>query len=265
MNQHLCEDVKNNLGFYLENSLSREEQQAITTHIETCDSCRLELEAYRRLAQGMEDLRKQTAQAEPPPRLWKEAKTAWDRHDTRNRRRVQIRFATAGVCLLLFLMGATWARLSQNPVFPTQEIVRDFDQSQKEATLEVATADADRASRWLRTEVHADIPPIPLTLSGATLKGTGFVAGSNKKIGKLLYETPNGKLILYIAPDKTQFANTNAVQWDGQTFFVSSPTPNTTFVAWKYQRIGLGMVANMSQEAASRYALDAHRLTTEGL
>jgi anti-sigma factor RsiW len=265
MNQHLCEDVKSSLSFYLENSLSREDKQAITAHLESCNSCRLELEAYQRLAQGMAEFRKQTAQAEPPERLWKEARAAWDCHDARSRRRVQIRFATVGACLLLLFVGATWARLYQNPTFPTLEILRDFEQTQAEAQPEFVTADADRASRWLNTEIHADIPPIPLTLSGATLKGTGFVAGSNKKIGKLLYDTPNGKLVLYVAPAKTQFAKTSPVEWDGNTFFISNPTPKTTFVAWKYQQTGLGIVANMRQEEASRYALDARRLTREGL
>ncbi len=259
----LCEEVQNRLSFYVENSLSAVEKTEIEAHLQGCSACQIEAEAYQRLKSGMQALKQNQSFIEPPERVWKQARMAWNEQDARQTRWNRGRVAVVA-CLLLCLVGISWARRYNAQPFPLQAVLQDYERvalAHGTPKPEMETSDADQASVWLKRQIGGDVPPIPLSLSGAKLIGAGSLSPEQPTIGRLFYQTPKGILILYVAPHRTTFNNTQTTKLDGRVFYVSHPKENMTLLAWEYNSVGLGMMAGMSQSDASPYALDARRLT----
>lgn len=264
MKTHLCDVVQDRLSFYVDNSLTEVERSEIEAHLNMCGDCRSDVEAYTRLRQGLATLRQQQQSLEPPQKIWRGAKAEWDAFDSRRLRSSRMRVALAGACLLLFAMGVSWARLFQANSFPVQVVLKDFEQFSADKPLptsQMETSDAGRASDWLKRQIGGDIPPVPLNLSGAKLVGAGVLSQENAPIGRLVYQTPKGVLVLYVAPHRTSFAGAKQTVIDGRNFYASQPTPNMTLLAWEYNAMGMGMMASMKLAEVSPYALDARRLT----
>lgn len=259
-----CEEVQNRLSFYVEDSLTAPEREEVAAHLEACHACRAEVEAYHNLRRGMQALKAQQRDIEPPAHLWKQARRGWDERDARQTHWNRARVAVVATLLLCF-MGISWARYLRRQPFPMQVIAQDYEQitqAGSETKLQLVTSDAGRASTWLQSQIGGSIPPVPLSVSGAKLLGAGVLSGEQSGIGRLVYETPKGVLVLYVAPRRVDFANAKPTEIDGRAFYLAQPNPQTTLLAWEYNTVGMGMLAHLTPKETSPYALDARRLTS---
>jgi anti-sigma factor RsiW len=242
---HQCEQcgaVRDNFAAYADGELNDEERAQVAACVEHCADCADAVNAQALVRQQLQTLKRRQALPAPPQRIWAGASDAWRDHDGRLRRRSQARFALVAACMLLLLFGTVWARLNIPHEFPVSAALRDFARVQTQSTKpECVTGDVDEAARWLRSKLHADLPPINLRLSRAVLVGADTVSGGATPIGRLLYRLPHGLVGVYLSPGGTQFGDL-AEKWvEGEPFHLATDGKRINFYGWSVGPVGYGI------------------------
>lgn len=259
-----CISIQDNLSAYQDGDVSPAERALMDAHLQTCQECRDAAQAQLIVPQQLRALRRVQAQAAPPPDLWSNAARRFKAHDTVNVRRTQLRFAMAGACALLVCFSWVWAGVATHHDFPTDAALNDFRQTRARHTKpEFATTDPDAAATWLRTHLHAEIPPLDLSLSHAHLIGADAITLSNQAAGRLLYQSDQGLLAVYIAPRGTDFSE--GVQEkktvDGHDFALADKAKDIGLYGWHKESVGYGLVLPQPLAKRTNFALDAVHAT----
>jgi len=121
-----CERWSSELGAYLDGGLAPEQTQLLESHLSDCASCRLGLEAQRRLAASLEALPRISPSPQFEARFWArlardqeaQSKTGWGWRSLK----LCLGGAAVGAIVLLLSLG--------NPALPDEdwEIVADAEQ-----------------------------------------------------------------------------------------------------------------------------------------
>lgn len=245
-----CQQVEAKLADYISGYADASASAQVQAHLEVCRTCRQTVATQKAIRQQLRLLAQKDAGAAPPAHLWKRAAYMWDAQDKR-RSGSQLRWVAVGACLLVFLMGNVWARLTADREFPVEAVMQDFERAR--ATLPVSafvTSDADKAARWLRSRLHYDLPPINLSLSRADLLGADVIATPQGEVGRLLYHSPQGVAALYMLPGRAHFARALPLMIENQDFQTRSKN-GITLYGWEADRVGYGLL-NLQPAGAAR-------------
>jgi anti-sigma factor RsiW len=260
--QQECRHIRDNLAAFLDSQVSQEERLAIQMHLSLCPSCQTEAQSQTAIKGKLRHLKRVSVDYNPPAHVWNNAVKAWKRHDLARRTRYQLRFALAGAAVLMLAMTVVWARLAITHEFPVERVLQDFRtlQAQKHIAPALQTSDADRAARWLRDQMRAEIPPLNLSLSKAQLIGADALEG-NPAIGRLIYRTKRGLIAIYVAPRGGKFSTLTAQDIEGRSFFVEASAKNAGLYGWQKGSTGFALVCVQPLENGQTFVLDARRAT----
>jgi anti-sigma factor RsiW len=255
-----CEDIQPKIAAYSYGELSQLECEEIALHLSECPPCQREAASYAHLRQGFKTLKATTHALAPSPKAWENAVRAWKQHDASRRRRLELRMALVGACILLLAFGVSWARLFTNVAFPTEEALNDFRALQNPLPEpEFPTEDPDRAAEWLRNALHTEVSPINLSLSQAQLLGADTLPRTKPTLGRLLYRNAQGVIAVYIAPNRMRFPSLTAQTYGGRNFFVKTPQKALSLFGWGEGTTGYSLIAPRSAPETAPLAADAQR------
>jgi anti-sigma factor RsiW len=259
-----CDELRDNLAAYQDGELDTAEREQVQKHLASCEACRQEAQAQHVVKTQLRALKERTQDVGPPPHIWNNARDAWNHRDAAQRHRVQLRLALVAACILLLTFGIVWARRVQTFDFPTAIVLRDFRQIQQNPPKPAfASADADAAAAYLRVRLNADVPPIHLALSGAKLRGADVLSSTTPPLGRLLYETPQGLVAVYIAPRGSRLTGLAERPVGGRTLHVSDSDRDIGLFAWSQQMVGYGLALPQPVSSGEALARDAHRATSQ--
>ena len=257
-----CKEVQEHLAAYVDNQIEDDARSLVQAHIEECHACREDIESQVALKRQLQVLKRRETKVFPAPHIWANAAREWDRRDGLRLRRYQVRFAFVAACLLLMLFGTVWARLTAVHDFPVEATLRDFRHARAHSIVPVyRTEDADVAARYLRERLHTNVPPINLALSRSKLLGADVMPVGSLICGRLLYQTPNGLVGLYIVPRGTLFNQLKSRELEGETFAVENTNNDIGLYGWRTGSVGYGLVTVKPLENARFIVLDAQRNT----
>jgi anti-sigma factor RsiW len=258
-----CNDVRDNLAAFQDGQLEAETQAQVKAHLDSCVACQQEAIQQGVVKNHLQKLKERSSDAAPPAHIWTNAQHAWNEQDARSRRRLQMRFAMVGACLLLATFGIVWAWLAQPMDFPTAVVMRDFRALLQNPSPAPAfpSRDADQAAVYLRERLHIDLPPVRLTLSDAELLGADVLADTKPPIGRLLYQTKNGIAAVYVSPRSSRFVMIPSRKIAGRTFFVEDKPKDVGLYGWSSGLTGYGLVLPQPIEQSESLASDAQRAT----
>jgi len=257
-----CTEVQEHLAAYVDNQTDDAAHAMVAAHIDECPRCRLDVDEQVSLKGQLQSLARREAKSYPAHRIWANAAREWDRRDGIRLRRNQARFAFAVACMLLMLFGAVWARLTAVHDFPAEAVLRDFKNVRSKHVMPAyRTADADVAARYLRDQLHVNLPPLNLALSRSRLLGADVIPAGAFTCGRLLYLTQRGLVGIYIVPNGTLFNRLNSGNVEGITLAVENTSKDIGLYGWRVGRIGYGLVAVKPLDAVHSEVLDAERNT----
>lgn len=257
-----CNDVRDNLAAFQDDQLEAEKRAQVEAHLAACAVCQREAHNQSVVKKQLQELKKRTSDAVPPPHLWNNARQAWDEQDARGRRRMQMRFALMGACLLLATFSIVWAWLAQPMDFPAAFVMRDFRSLQNSpATPAFASKDPDKAAAYLRERLNIEVPPVRLSLSDAELVGADVLTDTKPPVGRLLYQTKQGMAAVYIAPRSNKFVSLLSRQVGGRTYFVDDQAKDIGLYGWSNGLTGYGLVLTQPIAQNESLARDAQRAT----
>ncbi len=235
-----CQQDEAKLADFISGYADAGAEADVRAHLESCPRCRSSVAAQSAVRQQMRLLAQKDGQSVPPAHLWKRASAAWDARDAR-RRGGQLRWAAAGACTLVLLLGTAWARLTADREFPVESVMQDFENMKgKPPAVRFVTSDADRAARWLRPRLHSDLPPINLSLTRAELLGADIITTPRGDVGRLIYRAPQGLTALYMIPGRAHFALAMPLMIENQDFQLRSKN-GVSLYGWEAGGVGYGL------------------------
>ena len=257
-----CNTVRDELAAYQSGEGSAAERDAIRSHLQTCAACQREAAGQTQMRESLRSLKALTDNAAPPAHLWKNAAKAWDQRDARRRVRVQLRMAFAGACLLLFAFGAVWAHNTRETGFPVAAALQDFAQvEQGNTTPQFPSADADKAAQWLQNRLGVHVPSVNLEQAGAHLIGASVLSHATPATGRLLYQTNQGLMALYVTPGGTDFGKLSAITMNHYRFSEDLRDDKVGILGWDRSGVGYGLALQRPLERGKTTAAIACRAT----
>lgn len=258
-----CEKYEAMLAAISDGRTDKTMRAEIQAHLDICSRCRQRTYEQTAIRHQLRLLAQRDAALAPPVPLWERAAAAWDAQDKRWHRTLQMRWALAGSCMLTLLLSVVWARMAVNREFPIDAALRDFRAARAATpTPFFITGDADRAARWLRSRLNADLPPINLSLSRAELLGADVIVYPERRLGRLLYRTPQGLVGVYVVPGSTHFAQTVEQMVEDHDFQVKS-TKDAGFYGWEANGVGYGIVLAQPVSAGRAQVINAEHASEQ--
>jgi anti-sigma factor RsiW len=257
-----CNEVQELLAPYADGVLVDDEKQLAEAHISHCPSCRLRVESKQGIAIALRSLNRSQRAAVPADRVLRDIRTQWNLIDARPRRQLRLQFASIAALVLICTFGMVWARLAVDRSFPASFIVQDYTKVNSAPLVPAYTTnDPAAAAKWLRSHLHAAVPPVNLSLCNAHLVGASVVRLHGTLSGRLVYHTPAGMAAVYVVPGKTAFRSLAQSQTDGNNFYSITQPGAPGLFAWSYNGLGYG-VADASPTEADSCAVAAQRSTS---
>ena len=254
---HPCDLMRDQLAAYEDGQLMPDEITEVVQHLKTCAVCRNEATAQSLMRTRLRRYREIMEPAPPPEALLNRARVQWAESDVRKQRRIGLRLALSALSLLAFSFGVAWAKWSAQGEFPIAFAFQNYLKAKYNPPA-FSTPDADAAATWLRVRLGRELPPVNLSLSRATLLGADVLKTQNGMLGKLIYLTPQGRIALFIAPNKTRFTDTRPTELLERSFAVKT-VRKTDFYGWSENGIGYGLIT--SQPSHEGILLNAKRAT----
>ena len=259
----VCKDVEAYLAEFIANEGDGDARGRVQAHLNVCSSCRSLAQEQTAMRRQLRLLAARDASQIPPGHLWERAASTWNALDVRRKRSVRARWALAGSSLMLLLFSIVWANLASGHEFPVEAVLRDFRGLRAHApTPRYATEDPDKAARWLREHLRAELPPVNLTLSQGELLGADVITTPQQLVGRLLYHTPQGIAAVYLAPESAQFTRMSEVPIGTHTFYLRNNT-DVGMYGWKANMVGCGLLLNEPIGAGRSLAVNAAHATEE--
>ena len=258
-----CEKYEAMLAALSDGRIDKTTRAEMQAHLDSCSRCRQRTYEQTAIRHQLRLLAQRDANLAPPVPLWERASEAWDAQDKRRHRTLQIRWVLAGSCMLTLLLSVVWARLAGNHEFPIDVALRDFRAIHAGTpTPAFITGDADRAAIWLRGRLHADLPPINLSLSRAELLGADVIVHPERRLGRLLYRTPQGLIGVYVVPGSTHFAQTTEQMMEDHDFQVRT-TKDVGLYGWEANGVGYGLVLVQPVSAGRAQIINAEHASEQ--
>ncbi len=257
-----CSDVQELLAPYADGVLVDDEQRRAEEHISRCEGCRLRVEAQQGIATALRSLKRSQRSEAPSEQVLREIRAQWNRLDARPRRQFRLQFASVAALLLVCVFGVVWARLAVDRSFPASLILDNYKQvSTQPLQPDYPTTDPANGAKWLRSRLHAPVPPVNLSLVNAHLVGVSVVMLHGTQAGQMFFHTPAGMAAVYVVPGKTALRSLSAAQMDGNHFYALTNVGQPGLYAWSYNGMGFGVADNVASEAEA-CAVAAQRSTS---
>jgi|SRR5579875_32067 len=241
-----CEEMHDLLAAYVDGELPEDLHEQVKKHLEACSFCREESKGFAEIRQQLRALRVHQRYIEPAPHVWREAQRVWRRRERLERARFAWRPALAFSMLLLAIFSFVWARLNSPDIFPVRAALQDFEQVEHQVVQPAfAQSNPDRAAVWLRDRLHANIPPINLSLSRGGLLGADVVSLDGVAAARLLYRTPHGLVGIYIVPRHGRFGSSlSPLALGRKRFYTLMPSKGPVLYAWSREGTGYALLVD---------------------
>lgn len=241
-----CGEMHDLLAAYVDGALPEDLHEQVKKHLEVCSSCYEESKGLAEIRQHLRALRVHQRHIEPAPHVWREAQRVWRRRERLERARFAWRPALAFSMLLLAIFSFVWARLNSPDIFPVRAVLQDFEQVERTVVQPAfAQPNPDRAAVWLRDRLHANVPPINLSLSRGELLGADVVSLDGVAAARLLYRTPHGLVGIYIVPHHGRFSSSlSTLALNRRRFYTMSPPKGPVLYAWSRDGTGYALLVD---------------------
>lgn len=181
-----CENVSQQINWYLDQELALEEKQIIEGHLEACESCRREMKLLAKMKRGLGESLLEDCIA--PAAL-----AARIQRDTRSQTRGPVaiwgtRLAVSGGALAACLLVTTFfTTLQERPRFLLKQVKNAVAQHQLQVPMDVASPDPQTVAAFVRAKLGHDIKVPNLTQSGFILRGGRVVSVGDEDVAQLRY------------------------------------------------------------------------------
>lgn len=258
-----CKEVETHLADFVAEQGDAKTRGMVKAHLEVCSSCRRLAREQAAVRHQLRLLAARNRKQTPPGPLWERAAAAWNVLDAQQERKGRLRWALAGSSMMLFLLSAVWANLAPAHEFPIEAVLSNFREAQAQTSApSYRTDDPDKAARWLRERLRAELPPVNLTLSQGELLGADVIALPQQSVGRLLYRTPRGMAAVYLAPGSAQFARTSELPIGKRTFHLRN-NADVGMYGWEANTVGCGLLLSEPIGSGRNLAINAAHATEE--
>ncbi len=258
-----CKEVETHLADFVAEQGDAKTRGRVKAHLDVCASCSRLAREQAAMRHQLRLLAARDRKLMPPAPLWERASTAWNIRDAQQTRRSRLRWALAGSSMMVFLLSAVWANLAPAQEFPIEAVLSNFRSAQAHAVIpSYRTDDPDKAARWLRDNLHAELPPVSLTLSHGELLGADVIAAPQQFVGRLLYRTPQGLAAVYLVPASTVFARTSELPIGNRTFHLRN-SADVGMYGWESNTVGFGLLLSEPIGTGRNLAINAAHATED--
>jgi anti-sigma factor (TIGR02949 family) len=245
-----CNDFRKYITGYVDHELSVDLAVALEEHVEKCSPCQHRLQAERWVADAVQ---RYYVRQPVPERLQASLAMMLSRAAGDTMRRRWLAAVAGGLAAAVVLLAVAWNRSPQGRALPPQALLAAqlYEQAVAEQfVLELRTAEANEADRWLATQLAyyptgSLRPPIGMRLEGATtVRGAGL-----QRLGVLLYRAEGKPVLLLVAPAETH-GPTEGNRRVGNTQFRTYQSRGRKLVAWSHGSLSYVLVSQGPQDGA---------------
>ncbi|MBL91572.1 MAG: hypothetical protein CMH56_07135 [Myxococcales bacterium] len=196
VNPDKCENIQQQLHWYLDGELATEEKQSIELHLDDCACCRQQMQLLSKMKTGLRCAAQCDVPASLAARIQKETRSC-----THGPLRIWgARLAVSGGALAACLMVSTFlSSMHERPRFLFKQVKNAVAQHKLQVPMDVASPDPQTVASFVRSRLGKDIKVPNLTQAGFMLRGGRVVSVGDEEVAQLRYRGHLGQELSLMA------------------------------------------------------------------